>query len=62
MPQQEHYYTNPIKTTFNQMVEKRTMTGQTLETHKFPSKDQASDFLNEKNFYVNGKLVHTTSK
>ncbi len=59
---QQHYYSRPIKTTFNWMVEKRTMTGQTLETNKYPDKDQASDFLNEKNFYINGKLVHTTSK
>ncbi len=55
-----HYWTEPIKLTFNHVVEKRTMNGETLESHPFNSKKEAQAFLEQKNFYVNGDLVLTT--
>ena len=57
----EHYWTTPIKTTFNQIVEKRTMNGETIDTLKFSDKQKASEFLNEVNYYINNKLVLTTN-
>lgn len=56
-----HYWTSPIKQTFKWLVEKRNFNGETLKKEEFDSKTLAESFLNEKNFYVNGELVHTTS-
>ncbi len=57
----DHYWTSPIKQTFKYLVEKRTFNGETLQKEEFDNKQLAENFLNEKNFYVNEKLVHTTS-
>ncbi len=58
---QEHYWTSPIKSTFKWNVEKRDFNGNLLDKKEFDNKGLCEDFLTEKNFYINGELIHTTN-